>query len=77
MHQVRREPPTLDAYRDDDALYVWCTHCERYHAHTTMGPSFGDGDGLRVAHCTRVGTPHVSGYILKEVPGPRPKQKKS
>lgn len=54
--------PTVPAYehRADDGLIVWgmwCDHCDEWHWH-------GPGDGHRLDHCTRPGTPYKRGYNL-------------
>ena len=65
----------LKAYRSKDGanLLVWCVHCNAWHAHGAVGPTFGQGDGHRAAHCTKPGGP--DGYCLVEVAEPKPTRK--
>lgn len=75
--EERLRPPTLNAYRDGDGLYlmVWCSHELRWHRHGSACACdddpcscFGSGDGHRSAHCTCRASPYRNtGYVLREV----------
>ncbi|MBT9146547.1 MAG: hypothetical protein DDT32_00281 [Syntrophomonadaceae bacterium] len=59
----RSEPSVLDAFaRDEEGnLSVWCPHCTQWHHH-------GQGDGHRLAHCHKPGSPFKGiGYTLRHV----------
>ena len=67
------DAPVLAAFRYTNDhrqswLVVWCQHCDRWHAHGTVGPRSGQGDGHRVAHCVPPESPyHRTGYKLWEM----------
>jgi hypothetical protein len=52
----------LAAYADEHGfLRAWCIHCRRWHYH-------GQGEGHRVAHCSKPDSPYErTGYILQHV----------
>lgn len=58
------EVPKVAAWRSGMQLVILCPHCGWAHWHGAVGPSRGDGDGERAAHCLNG---RGLAYVLVEV----------